>query len=213
MRSRSRKSGSKPVALKTRAFGSASAARSACSLDASTMRTLIPCASSTRAIAAPTRPAPKMTTSRTAPPSGQRSALHSFAGPRRADDDDPVAGADLVVAAGEHRLVAADDRGDLRVRGDRRVAERDADDLGRRVLLDVELADLHLAVREDVRLSRGRDADDAADRVRRLELGPDDEVDVELALAPEVDVLGARGADHRRRAFAPRAARTSRRRG
>ena len=71
--------------------------------------------------------------------------------------------------------------------------------LVRRVVVDVELADLHLPVREDVGLARGRDAEDAADRVRGLELGGDDEVDVELALAPELDVLDARRADDRRR--------------
>ena len=74
----------------------------------------------------------------------------------------------------------------------------DAEDVGSCVLVDVELDDLHLAVGEDVGLSRRGHADDAADRVRRLELGRDDEVDVELALAPELDVLDVRRADHRR---------------
>ena len=42
--------------------------------------------------------------------------------------------------------------------------------------------------------------------MRRLELGADDEVDVELTAAPELDVLHVRRADHRRRArsLAPR---------
>ena len=47
-----------PVALKTRAFGSASATRRACSREASIILTLIPWESRTRAIAEPTRPAP-----------------------------------------------------------------------------------------------------------------------------------------------------------
>ena len=74
-------------------------------------------------------------------------------------------------------------------------------DVARCVVVDVELAELHLAVREYVGLPRGRDAEDAADRVGGLELGGDDEVDVELALAPELDVLDARRADHGRRAL------------
>ena len=86
------------------------------------------------------------------------------------------------------------------------VAERDRRARGRRVVVDVELADLHLAVGEHVGLAGGRHAEDAADRVRGLELGGDDEVDVELALAPELDVLDARRADHGRRAARPRAA-------
>ena len=121
--------------------------------------------------------------------------------------------ADDVVAAGEDRLVAADDRGDLRVLGICASRSGTAEDLRGGVLVDVELADLHLAVGEHVRLAGGRDADDAADRVRGLELRGDDEVDVELALAPELDVLDARRADHRRRARRPRGGRTCRRRG
>ena len=61
--------------------------------------------------------------------------------------------------------------------------------------LDVELDDLHLALGEDVRLPRGRDAEDPRDRVRGLELRGDDEVDVELALAPGLEVLDLAGAD------------------
>ena len=72
-------------------------------------------------------------------------------------------------------------------------------DVGDASVVDVELADLHLSVGEHVGLAGGGDADDAADRVCGLELGGDDEVDVELALAPELDVLDVRRADHRRR--------------
>ncbi len=120
---------------------------------------------------------------------------------RRADDDDPVPGRDRVVPSGKDRLVAPDDRGDLGVLGDLGVAERNAEHVRRRVVVDVELAELHLALREHISLAGGRDAEDAADRIRGLELGRDDEVDVELALAPELDVLDARGADHGRRAL------------
>ena len=111
---------------------------------------------------------------------------------RGADDDDAVAGLDLVVAAGQQHPVAADDRRDLRVGRSPGVAERLADEIGRRALLDVELDDLHLALREDVRLPGGGHTDDPADRMRGLELGADDEVDVELAGAPQLDVLGVR---------------------
>ena len=108
---------------------------------------------------------------------------------------------DLVVAARKDRVVASDDRRHLRVGRDGGVAERDAEHVAGRVLVDVELSELHLALCEDVRLPGRRDTDDPADRVGGLELGRDDEVDVELALAPEVDVLGARRADHGRRAL------------
>jgi hypothetical protein len=119
---------------------------------------------------------------------------------------DTVAVADVVVASGENRLARADDRRHLRVLGHRCIPERNADDVGRRVLVDVELADLHLPVGEHVGLTGRRDAEDATDRVRRLELGRDDEVHVELSFAPQLDVLDARGADDRGRALrlAPR---------
>src|SRR3712207_8734936 len=45
--------------------------------------------------------------------------------------------------------------------------------------LDVELDDLHLSVREHVRLPCCRDADDSRDRVGGLELGRDHEVHVQ----------------------------------
>ena len=141
------------------------------------------------------------------PPSGQRRAAPRLDRPGRADDDDAIAVPDLVVPAREDRLVAADDRRHLRVLGNLGVAQRDAHHGRRRGVVDLELADLHLPVGEDVGLSRRRDAEDAADGVRRLELGRDDEVDVELPFAPEVDVLDARGADDGRRAprrLAPR---------
>ena len=47
---------------------------------------------------------------------------------------------------------------------------------------DVELDDLHAAVGEDVGLAGRRQTDDAGDRVRRLELRRDHEVDVDLAV-------------------------------
>ena len=49
---------------------------------------------------------------------------------------------------------------------------------------DVELDDLHLPLCEDVCLPRGGNADRRRHRVRRFELGRDDEVDVQLALSP-----------------------------
>ena len=80
-----------------------------------------------------------------------------------------------------------------------RLAERPADDRRVGARRDLELDDLHLAVGEHVRLSRGGHADRAGDRVRGLELGRDREVDVEASLAPEVDVLDVRRPDHGRR--------------
>ena len=109
---------------------------------------------------------------------------------RRADDHDPVADVDRLVAARDDHAVAADDSGDLRVARDARLAQRHPHDAVPLVsALDVELDDLHLTVREDVRLARCRQADDPRDRVRRLELGRDHEVHVELALAPHLEIF------------------------
>ena len=91
-------------------------------------------------------------------------------------------------------------------RGNLRVAERHAENVLRRALLDVELDDLDLALGEDVGLTGGGDADDPADGVCGLELGADDEVDVELTDAPQLHVLDVGRADHRRRASASRRA-------
>ena len=123
--------------------------------------------------------------------------LRSF---RRADDDDPVAAHDRVTAAGKDRSPAPDDRGDLGVFRDGGVAQRNVDDLGGRVLVDVELADLNLPLGKHVRLAGRGHADDPRDRVCGLELGAHDEVDVELPRAPELDVLDVRSPDDRRRA-------------
>ena len=67
----------------------------------------------------------------------------------------------------------------------------------------VELDDLDLAVGEDVGLAGGREPECGRDRVGGLELGRDHEVDLEVALAPGVEVGGARGADDRLRARQP----------
>ena len=66
-------------------------------------------------------------------------------------------------------------------------------------LLDVELDDLHLSIREDVRLPRRRNADRLGHRERRLALRRDDPVHVELALSPDVEVLLVPGPDNRAR--------------
>ena len=63
----------------------------------------------------------------------------------------------------------------------------------------VELDHEYLTLGEDVGLSRSRNSDDARDRVRRLELGGDDEVDVELALPPDFEVLDVLRSDDRAR--------------
>ena len=60
-----------------------------------------------------------------------------------------------------------------------------------------ELDDLHLAVCEDVRLPGGRHAQDLRDGVGRLQLRRDDEVDVEVALLPRLEVLDLRRPDDR----------------
>ena len=110
----------------------------------------------------------------------------------RADDDDAVADLDRLVAARDDNRVAADDARDLRVGRDRGLSQRHADHAGPSSI--VELDDLHLAVGEDVGLPRRRHADDPRDGERRLALGRDDEVDVELALLPDLEVLLVRRA-------------------
>ena len=79
------------------------------------------------------------------------------------------------------------------------VSEGLAEDLGGCSLGDVVLDELHLAVGEDIGLHGRADADHARDRVGGLDLRGDDEIDVELALAPELDVLDVGGTDHGRR--------------
>jgi len=81
------------------------------------------------------------------------------------------------------------------------VPERDAEHVAGGVIVDVELSELHLTVREDVGLTGGRNPHDAADRMSSLELRGDHEVDVELSFAPELDVLVAGGADDRGRSL------------
>jgi hypothetical protein len=121
-------------------------------------------------------------------------------GARRPDHHDPVAFADLVLTARQRHRALSDQREHARVVGDARLAERAADDGRVGPLRDLELDDLHLAVREDVRLPRRRHPDRARDGVSGLELRRDGEVDVEPALPPEVDVLDVRRPDHDRRA-------------
>ena len=57
------------------------------------------------------------------------------------------------------------------------------------VVRHLELDHQHLALGEDVGLAGRRNADDAGDRVRGLELRRDDEVDVELPSPPDLEVL------------------------
>ena len=98
----------------------ARAARSATirarSSDASIMRTPMPCSSRSRAIAVPG--AAGAVDDDVADLAGARrdQLAPRLCRLRRADHDDPVAGADHVVAAGRQHLVAADDRGDPGVR-------------------------------------------------------------------------------------------------
>ena len=73
------------------------------------MRTPMPCSSSSRATAVPAWPAPKMTTSSHLAGARRDQLAPGLGGLRRADDDDPVARADLVVAARDDDVVAADD--------------------------------------------------------------------------------------------------------
>ena len=156
----------------------------------SMIRTRKPWSTSARATARPVRPAPKITMS-----SSRSLVLRQGVAPhpsrlRRADDHDPVADLDRLVTARKDHAVAADDPCDLRVSRDARLAQRHADDAvmarsGRR--------------RRTRRSAPGRprrrpsaalrEPDDSGDRVRGLELGRDHEVDVELALAPHLQVL------------------------
>lgn len=68
---------------------------------------------------------------------------------------------------------------------------------------NVELDDLHAAVGEHVGLAGGREADEAGDRVGGLELGGDHEVDVDVPLAPRLQVLDVGGAHDRARPGQP----------
>ena len=174
----------------------------------------MPCSSSSRAIAVPARPAPKMTTSLTFPEPGRdqlapllrrlRASRSRRCGRRRGSSRRRagriISSPRMMLATFESGGSGASRSGTPRTVG----LER---------LLDVELDELHLAVREDVRLPRGRHADRPRDRVRRLELGGDDEVDVELALAPDLEVLGVRRAHDGRRLRRDAPSRTSPRRG
>ena len=180
--------------------GSCSATSRARSRTGSITRTPIPCSESVRAIAAPTCPPPKTTTSSTTPSPGASSAPHVRAALGRADHHDPVSFADHVLAARQGHRRLADDAQDARVVRDARLPQGTADDGRVGALGDLELDDLNLAVGERVGLPGGRHPDRARDRVRGLELRRDREVDVEAALAPQVDVLDVRGPDHDRRA-------------
>ena len=77
--------------------------------------------------------------------------------------------------------------------------QRSPDDRAGSALGHVELDHLDPAAGEDVGLHRRRHADGARDGLGDLDLRRDHEVDVELPLAPGLEVLGARRADHRRR--------------
>ncbi len=142
----------------------------------------------------------------------------------RADDDDSVPGLDGLVPARHQHPVPADDAGHLRVGGNARLAKRTPDHmlvrarqgplssalgslgegdagevLGTALARDIELDDLHLTVGEDVGLLSGRHADGARDGVRRLELGGDHEVHLDLVFLPGLDVLRVRGPHDRLR--------------
>ena len=125
-------------------------------------------------------------------------ALHAARRLGRADDDHAVAGLDRLLPARDDHPVAPDDARDLGVRGDHRAPQGLADDLvGLGSDRHVELDHEHLTLGEDVGLPRSRNSDDARDRIRRLELGRDDEVDVELALPPDFEVLDVLRPDDR----------------
>ena len=131
---------------------------------------------------------------------GRDQLAPELGGLRRADHDDAVAGAEIVssprgITTASSRMIAATRESG----GSVRLAQRCAEQARVGLLGDVELDHLHLPLGEGVRLARRRDADRPRDRVRRLDLGGDDEVDVELALPPDLEVLGVRRADDRRR--------------
>ena len=191
---------------------------------ASIRRTRMPCSRRTRAMARPVPPGAEDDDVVDARAAARHDPAPLARRVGRADDHDPVAGQDRLVAARHEHAAASDDARHLRVRGDGGALEREPDDLvvaaaahpprrplgglgqrdpaqvvGRALPRDVELDDLHLPVGEDVGLLRGRDADGLRDRVGRLELGGDHEVDLDVPLLPRLDVLGIRGADDRLR--------------
>ena len=200
--------------LNTRAPGSRSASRAARAASGSITLTLRPCSTSARAIAAPSSCAPHTTTSCT---SARRGATSCAPLARRAAASPTTTmrspGLDLRVAAHEDRPAVADDR--------RRCATRPAAARPRSVAATtslapsrhVELDDLDAPLREHVGVPRRRHADRRRRRPRGLQLGGDDEVDVEPALAPDIDVIRALRTHDRLRARARRCARTCRRRG
>ena len=161
----------------------------------------MPCSSSMRAIAAPTWPPPKTTTSSTAPSPGREQLAPLARRLGRADHDDPVARRDHVVAARERHRVAADDRrGPASPPGSAHSRSGTADDRRARALAWTSNSTICTWPSAKTSVCRAAGTPiDAGDGVRGLELGGDDEVDVEPPLAPELDVLDVRRADHRRR--------------
>ena len=160
----------------------------------------MPCSSSTRATAVPAWPAPKI--DHVLDPAGRRarSARPTPAPPRasrsRRSGRRPGSTSS---PRGSDRLVPADDARDSRVGRERRLAQRDAEQA--RVGCSRSTSNSTSCTCPSAKTSVCRaagHADRPRDRVRRLELGRDDEVDVELALAPHLEVLGVRGAHDRR---------------
>ena len=164
----------------------------------------MPCWRSARAVAVPIRPQPKMTMSSIVLRAGVSRRLHSLAA--CGDPMTTILSPGRIVSSprGHGDLLVPDDARDLGVGREHGVLQRGADDLfealvGGDRLLDVELDDLHLSVREDVGLARRRNADRLRHRERRLALRRDDPVHVELALPPDVEVLLVPGPDDRAR--------------
>ena len=164
----------------------------------------MPRSSRTRAIVVPICPAPKITTSSTR--SSLRPHMRAHA---RAESGEAI------TTTRSPGRICSSPRGTI-IASPRMIAatfesagisalRRCAADQGvvRRVGGDVELDDLDLAVGEDVGLARGREPERRRDRVGGLELGRDHEVDLEVALAPGVEVGGARAAHDRLRARQP----------
>ena len=123
----------------------------------------------------------------------RRQALRPLLGRRgRGDDDDAVVVLEAVAAAGDDHAVAADDRGQHGLRRARRPRPRSC----RRAPPPCSASSTNstISTRPPAKTSvctRRRHADGAGDGLRDLDLGRDHEVDVELPLAPGLQVLGA----------------------
>ena len=143
----------------------------------------------------PVSPPPKTTTSPMSRPAGARRLAHSRAAPGEAISTSRSPASMASLPRGMITAVGADDRRHDALRRDPGVRQRAADEPAGIGGVDGELDHLDAATREDIGLQRIRVADRAGDCLRSLLFGGDDEVDVEVAGAPGIEVLRRPGAN------------------